>query len=122
MKLAPVSTRTHHEKYILRGDVQGTEIIHNSIAYTLNFEQQTKLLDYLNQSLPVGSDSKKNSSPFLFTKFIIYRFQAPPLEFIPIAVLGNDLLFSAPTWNPNGYMRETSSGEMLNLLNSTFDP
>ncbi|MFA6915340.1 MAG: hypothetical protein WC222_03005 [Parachlamydiales bacterium] len=122
IKLIPnIGTGYQPEKYISPNDVKGTAVLHNGLAYTLNFEQQNTLLTYLNQSLTIGSEAYKTTKPIPFTKIILYRFASTPIEITPIAVDSNDLIYSAPLWNPNGHMRDISDGSLLKLLNSTFD-
>lgn len=120
IRLLPNNATFEPEKYILKGDVKGIEIVHNDKPYTLNFEQQNTLIDYLNQSLPVNTNFRIDPN-LPFSKIIIYRFKGAPLELTPITLVGTDLVFSAPTWNPNGYLRDISVGRMNKLLNNTFD-
>lgn len=122
IKLIPFAgTSFQYEKYISHNDVRGSAVVQNDLDYTLNFEQQNALLGYLNKSLTVESAGYKKTADIPFSKLILYRFNSTPIEITPIAVDSSDLIYSAPLWNPNGYMRDTSDGSLLKLLNSTFD-
>lgn len=121
IKLIPIAEHHQLEKYIFKGDVQNTEIVHLGLPYTLNFEQQNTLLDALNQSIPVGMEPFKLNPNLPYKKIIIYRFNATPLELIPIDFDGKDLIFSAPAWNSNGYMRDVSTGRLKDMLEKAYD-
>jgi hypothetical protein len=111
------------EKYISFNDVNGIEVVHNKIPYTLNFEQQNKLLEYLNVSLPIGKEKfPSNKESLDFDKIVIYRFGAPEITLIPLAYYQQNLIYEAPGWNPKGYMQDISEGQLRTLISQTYDP
>jgi hypothetical protein len=111
------------EKYLPFNDVKGTAIEHKGGLYTLNFDQQNSVIEYLNLSIPVGKEAlDSHQGPLNFTKLIIYRFNKPDLVITPIQYEGNNLIFSSPEWNHNGYLKDVSYGHLKNLLATTYDP
>lgn len=122
IKLLPfANTDKVPEKFISHNDVRGSAVVHNGLPYTLNFQQQTSLLNYLNQSLVVGPSIAKSKDTLPISKIILYRFNASPIEISPVSIESNDLIFSSPLWNPNGYLKDISDGPLVKLLNSAFD-
>lgn len=123
-------------RYISPNDVRGIAVEHNQLLYTLNFDQQNAILDIFNRSIPVSKqevEARKVQAvdPPRVSKIIIYRFNEPDIEITPIAYVAkstsvidsnHNLVFSAPLWNPKGYMEESASDEIEKLLKSTYDP
>ena len=110
------------EKYLKYNDVRGMAVEYKNKIYTLNFDQQKELIGYLNQSIPVGLLKNNNGSPKTeISKIVIYRFGLPDLTLIPIEYSNHRLIFSAPEWNPDGWMKDVSSGALENLLSKTHD-
>ena len=57
-----------------------------------------------------------------YQQLVIYRFNAPDLILTPVGYGSNqNLIFEAKEWNPAGYLLDVSSGEMDELLKSTYD-
>lgn len=127
-------------KYISPNDVRGIAVEHNKLLYTLNFEQQHALIDIFNRAIPVTKadvEPRKIAlkDPPQIQKIIIYRFNAPDIEITPVAyvdksssIMKNDdhmehgnMVYSAPLWNPNGFLEEAASDEMHQLLLTTYD-
>lgn len=96
------------------------EVVHEGVPYTLNFQQQNRIIDLLNQSLSTNERSVENTS-LNFTSLTIYRFEAPNLTLKPIAYNHEELIFSVPEWNSEGYLKENSRGEFKKLISTTFD-
>jgi hypothetical protein len=127
-------------RYVSPNDVRGVAIEHHQKLYTLNFAQQNELIDILNRSIPVGQElveSRKvevKDAPEV-EKIIIYRFNAPDIEIIPVAYVSKttsaiktnnisktSLVYSVPEWNLNGLLEESTSDELHKLLSSTYSP
>ena len=125
MNFSRIFVERQNQKYLNYNDVRGIALEHNSLLYTLNFEQQNNLIYYFNQALPTtkNNPNQASSSKSLdFSKLIIYRFNSPDLIAIPIAYDAYDnLLFSIPEWNPEGYMRDFSQGSLKYLISTTYD-
>lgn len=109
------------EKYLKYNDVRGMAVQHKDKLYTLNFDQQTKVVGYLNQAIPLKDNAQAKPSTLEVSKIIIYRFDRPDLILVPIEYKNNNLIFSSPDWNREGLMRDTSGGELKTLLESTYD-
>ncbi len=111
------------EKYLPYGDVKGVAVEHKGLLYTLNFDQQNSLIEYLNLAIPVGSAAfTSNESQLDFTKIVIYRFKKSDLIITPVQYQGHDLIFYSPEWNKNGYLKDVSYGHLKNLIATTYDP
>lgn len=127
-------------KYLSPNDVRGIAVEHKGILYTLNFSQQNELVEILNRLFPVGKDvveKRKVDIPHKseVAKIIIYRFNAPDLDILPVAYVSKTtsvmakqdpnnirMVLSVPEWNPNGLLEESSSDELQKLLSSTYGP
>jgi len=127
-------------KYLSPNDVRGVAVEHSGKLYTLNFTQQNELVEILNRLIPVGKDiveKRKVDAPqeSQVSKIIIYRFNAPDLEIIPVAYVSKTtsimakqdsnsirMVLSVPEWNQNGLLEESSSDELQKLLSSTYGP
>ena len=90
--------------------VQGMAVEFNEQPYTLNFEQQKKIIAILNQAIPIDDHSAKE--PFDYDKLIVYRFDEPFLEIFPIRKHDKKLIFLVSNY---GTMIE-NGGENLNEL------
>lgn len=121
IRLSPSSGTFQPQKYIERGDVRGSAVVKQGYPYTLNFDQQTAMLEDFNQAIPVGEKPFKINPNMPYSKIVIYRFNANPIEITPIDFDGKDLIFSAPEWNKEGYMRDISEGALNRLLNKAYD-
>lgn len=126
-------------KYISPNDVRGIAVEHNHKLYTLNFAQQNELVDILNRSIPVGQELVEKRKTTLkdapeIEKIIVYRFNAPDLEIIPVAYVAKtssvtkadaakvSLVYSVPEWNKNGLLEESTSDDLNKLLLTTYGP
>jgi hypothetical protein len=125
-------------RHISPNDVRGIAVEHNNKLYTLNFAQQNELVDIFNRSIPVGKelvDKRKITidNPPEVEKIIIYRFNAPDLEAIPVAYVSKtssalqnpdaakiSLVYSVPEWNANGLLEESTNDQLNKLLSSTY--
>jgi hypothetical protein len=110
-----------NEKYLSYNGVRGMAIAHRQKLYTLNFDQQNEMIGFLNASIPtaktaLGSNNQKPD----FDKIVIYRFNASDIELVPVAYQDGSLIFSAPEWNPDGYMKD-EKGAIKSLSESAYD-
>lgn len=109
-------------RYLTLNGVQGVEIFHKNIPYTLNFDQQNILINEINKAEAIGLElikAKRTAIPF--DKIVVYQFNKPTITLTPINVVDQNIIFKAPEWNKNGYIQEQSGGELLNMLSKTFD-
>lgn len=112
-----------NQTYLQYNNVRGMAASHNQMLYTLNFQQQNKIIDILNSAVPIVDIEPGDRQPPNIEKLIVYQFEGKPdIILKPIAYIDQDLIFSAPEWNPNGYMMELSEGDLHKLLSQTYDP
>lgn len=124
-------------RYISPNDVRGMAIEHHGTLYTLNFTQQNHLVDIFNRATVVApndvSARKTNvTNPPEIKKIIVYRFNAPDLEVIPVAYTKKknataddnhvNFVFSVPEWEAKNYLEEATPNEFDTLLSKTYDP
>lgn len=110
------------QTYLRYNHVRGVAIQHNQLLYTLNFSQQNQVIDLLNRSIRVvGFKPGKNEKPD-FDQIIIYLFDGKPdVILTPVAYVDDNLVFTAPAWDKEGYLMELSEGDLKNLLSKTYD-
>lgn len=118
-----MSGQPANEKYLRYNHVRGMAINHNQVLYTLNFNQQNKVIEILNRSVRVvGVKPGKRQKPAI-DKIIVYQFDGKPdLIISPVAYVDNNLVFSVPEWEEEGYLMELSEGGLQTLLSKTYDP
>jgi hypothetical protein len=109
------------ETYLKHNQVKGMEVGYNNLLYTLNFKQQNELIDIFNRSVKVvGLKPGKHQKPSI-EKIIVYQFGLPDLVITPIAYIDNNLVFSVPEWDVNGYLMELSDGYLHQMIMQTYD-
>jgi hypothetical protein len=128
-------------RYISQNEVRGIAVEHNHLLYTLNFDQQNMLVDIFNRFIPVTKEQfesrrTKLKNPPQIDKIIVYRFNAPDVVLTlegfvtkTSSIMGGEnevessnLVFSAPEWEPKGFLEEAASDELDLLLLKTYDP
>jgi hypothetical protein len=98
-------------------------IAHNQLLYTLNFKQQNTVIDILNKAIHIIDIRPGQRQPPNIEKIVIYRFNnQPDLVINPIAYVNQNLVFSIPEWEQEGYFMELSNGALKQLLSQTYDP
>jgi hypothetical protein len=115
--LIELFTSYRSNTYFNPNQVRGMAVFHNAIPYTLNFDQQNEVLNYLNEAIVVQEKGNVEKAPF--DKIVIYRFEQPELALEPIGVLQDNIIFSASSWNGNGYRMTNSS--LSDLITQTYD-
>lgn len=118
-----IAPRTQ-EKYIAYNDVKGIAIEHHGFLYTLNFEQQNRVIGWINMSLAINTTPPAQNSltePDV-SNLIIYRFNKTDLILKPIGYSKNNLVFLSSELNSRGYMQDVSLGDWKSLLTKTYDP
>ena len=116
-------TQQKNERYLSYNGVRGVAVEHQRKLWTLNFDQQNKVIEHLNLSLPIGKGTHHlEKRAFAFDRIVIYRFKGPDLYITPIAFDGPNLILEAKEWNPSGYLLDVSGGSFDALLQSTYDP
>lgn len=104
-------------------DVRGSAVIHKGLPYTLSFDEQSLVVSTAGHPVKVAKkDYPPPYGPFDFEKLIIYRFGKPDLELIPLKYEEENLVFSIPSLNLDGYYMELSGGELRSMIGKAFDP
>lgn len=111
------------QNFLKYNEVRGMEVGHNKLLYTLNFQQQNEVIEILNRSVRVvGLKPGKHQKPNI-DKIVIYQFDSKPsLTITPITYIDDNLVYSIPEWNSDGYLMEISDGDLHQLLSKTYDP
>lgn len=110
-----------NQKYLQYNEVRGMAITRHKVLYTLNFEQQNEIVGILNQAIPINVIEGERT-PANIEQLIIYQFQElPDIVLTPIGYVGKDMIFAAPQWTPNGYLKELSEGTLQKLLTESYD-
>lgn len=110
------------EPYLKFNHVRGIAVERKGKLYTLSFKQQNDMIYFLNNSIHVlGVKPDKRTKPEI-EKLVVYQFDGKPdLVITPVAYVNENLVYSAPSWNPDGYMMEVSQGALQSLLADTYD-
>jgi len=108
--------------YLALNDIKGSAVEYNGLLYTLNFDQQTKLVEGLNTATSGRTDVKEGIFRSPIRKIIFYRFNAPNLVITSSGYLDNELLFTQAEWNKNSLLQEQTHGAVKQLLAQTYDP
>lgn len=109
--------------YIQPNNVKGSAIKHHKQLYTLNFDQQNRLVEFLNQSTLITDIKDLKRQNVNFEELVLYQFEKEQeLTIQPIAYIDDQLLYLIPQWDLNGYLIETSQGRLKQLLSQTYDP
>lgn len=122
LNLSPFFSASEKNTYIAMNNVRGAAVIYKQKPYTLNFEQQTKLIDIMNRAVLVKkSDYAKEKKTFSFDEILIYPFAGSPIELKPIDSVERNIVFSVPLWSQDYYLMELSAGSLQDLIDSTHD-
>jgi len=120
---AIVSGQPKQQTFMKYNDVRGMALEHNQMLYTLNFKQQNSVLDYLNKAVQIMEIKEGDRKKPDVQKIIIYQFdQKPDLIITPLTYLNNNLVFTQPEWNKEGYLMDVSDGQLLKILSQSYDP
>lgn len=111
-----------NQAYLKYNDVRGMAVSRNQLLYTLNFQQQNSIIEILNKAIPIDEIKSGQRQPPNIQEMVVYQFQgAPDITLTPIAYVDQNLVFSAPQWQHNGYLMELSEGDLQKLLSQTYD-
>lgn len=114
-------------QFLIRyNDVRGMAVSHQGKEYTLNFQQQNQVVDFLNQSTALDKLESDQQLSLDMQKLTIYRFNGEPdIVLTPVAEFEDDLVFSVPPlvppFIPRQYLLESSEGSFKKLLMQTYD-
>lgn len=118
-----VFTSNAPDRYLSQGDVRGAAVQHKGKLYTLNFQQQNALIDYINRSLETNRTVPPEGNPNIdFDKIIVYRFNAGDIDIKPVDYVQSNLVFLAPVLHKDVVFLDTSAGSMKTMLSETYDP
>lgn len=108
------------QPFLHYNDIRGSAVEYQGLLYTLNFEQQNKLIAYLNSAIAADQSATSLNKP-PYTKLIIYRFDLHDIEIIPLGYTEDNLVFVTPLWNNSKPLIDTSKGQLRKLLETTYD-
>lgn len=111
----PTTQKKEKNILLIPKEIQGSSITDNQKTYTLNFEQQNTLINWINQSEPFSGnlDSLELTS---IEKITLHLFNKPDIDLYPSGLIENQFLFFSPTWKDKGQMIEPSKGKLKQLL------
>ncbi len=110
------------DRYFGPNDIRGSAIVYQGKSYTFNFLQQTRFVDFLNKTLVVNS-LEPHPARAPFDKIIVYLFGGQEIELTPVDISGdNDIYFSAPALQKNGYLQDVTQGRLMQLLEGSYGP
>jgi hypothetical protein len=119
--LIPIASSGRSEDQLSPNDVRGMAVVYKGKPYTLNFEQQLEMVEYINRLIPIG---KLRDTPTTYPgldKVMVYLFNRTPLEFIPLDFDNTSFVFRAPALRPQGYLMDITNGQLLHLIESAHD-
>ncbi len=115
------ATQAAPDRYFGPNDIRGSAIVYKGKAYTLNFLEQTRFVDFLNRTIVVN-ELQSRASKIPFDKIIVYLFGGKEIELTPVGSSDNNVYFSAPVLQKNGYLQDVTQGRLLALLEGTYGP
>jgi hypothetical protein len=109
------------QNYLKFNHVRGMAVRHKQLLYTLNFDQQNDVIQFLNRSVRLEAIKTEGQIKPEIDKIIVYLFEEPSkIEITPIAYIDRNLIYSAPQWG-EGYFMDVSDGQLQHLLSQTYD-
>lgn len=110
------------QTYATYNGTKGVSIEHQSLPWTLNFDQQNALISALNagESIVPGL-VKKNTEKFHFGKVTIYQFNKPDIVLTPVSMIDGDIVFQSDQVTETGFLKEGSGGSLMQILSQAFD-
>lgn len=123
LNIAGLYLKAEPEKFLSRNNIRGMAVEHLGKQYTLNFEQQNKVVSIINRSIKIGLEGSLlgEDITFGYDYLIIYRFKGDDIKIKPIAFANLQLIFQAKELYPQGLLRETGPGELHQLLSKAYD-
>lgn len=101
--------------------VRGSSVVHDGVPFTLSYEEQQLAVQTIARAVKVKKTDSPPPPPFTFDKMIFYLFNGPDLEIIPVQFINQSLIFSIPQLDPKMYFMELSGGQLLQMINHSFD-
>lgn len=109
-------------QYLSRVEIRGITLVKDKKDYALSYDQQSKLVALINKAIMVKkAEIAQPGTPPNFDKIVIMRFNQPDLTILPVKYIGEDLVFAEPSLNPNGWLKDTSHGELKTLITQVGD-
>jgi len=124
MNLFTIFQPSSADNYISRNNVRGMAVLEDRKPFTLNFDQQNRMIDFLNASTPIGIRKGDSTKPLDFEEIVVYQFSKtnPSVTVTPMGYDEDDgLIFSANEWNSFGYLKDQSKGLLKKLISETYD-
>lgn len=123
MKLIPILYGTDiPQEYLQYNSVRGMAIQHEGKNWTLNFSQKNQVISALNQGIPTAEVNKEQQKGIGFEKLIIYLFNKPDIELIPVGIINNEIVFYAnQLTGSNTLLKENSDGTLRKMIENSYD-
>lgn len=112
-----------HELFSAK-DVKSVSVYYKNKPYFLNFKEQKQFLSLLNQGEALENlenITKEKNLPLPIDKLVVYRFEHPAIDLIPIALVDDKMIFRVVGLENIHFIIEKEPGKLENLLNSTYD-
>lgn len=110
------------QTYLNYNEVRGVAVQYKGKPYTLNFEQQNQFIDYVNRFIPIEKIESKSDKKPDFDSIIVYQFNnQPDITFKPVAFNEQNLIFSVPLLQKDGYLMDISEGKLNQFISKTHD-
>lgn len=118
MNLFDIHTGPLENRFLTHDNVKAVEVFSQNTPHPLNFEQQKKFVDIINQAVHTGFEERLDviKGPFKYDKIVIYQFEGSEITATPYGFVNTQLLMTVPDWNPEGLIRETGPGELNKLF------
>lgn len=98
-------------------DIKGVSVVYNGKTFTLNGTQQATLVSGINAAIPIGRTEFTAETIPNYGQFEIYFFKNDvKLTLKPVGLMGKNLVFKVPEWNRDGWIKDVTDGELLDLL------
>lgn len=106
--------------YLKSGDVVNITIVTETNQFVLDEEESALFIKYINRAVPVERIREIGKKEYPAAQKIIILMKDGEKETLtPIVYVDKDLIFSAPQWNPKGYMMDLSDGEIKGVIQTT---
>lgn len=111
------------DKYLNHNNVSGIAVEHQGLLYTLNFEQQNAFIDLLNRAVQITKEGVTTPSiSFNFSKIVVYPLKGKEVVLNPVENSADGFIAYSAQLFPDGYLKDTSQGQLLKLITQTYDP
>lgn len=108
--------------YISADDVEGMTVVYHDLPYALNFDQQNEMIELINRSIPVNDQNPSELLAMSTKKIIVHLFNKEDVDIQLLGSKDGSVYFSSSTWIAGNNLKDVSTGDMQELINSSYDP